>query len=157
MAKKDGVSHGETERLAAVGGLDLAELRPTLARIARLAQAYAKSPNCDVVLLEGELNLIAGIPQIRFQGLVALDFQLEVHPAPEIEAQADLGGGNEEERADATNDQRYDEAPNAPLAHGVLQQRRRGEPPRAGPEVMLLSSARGRFRQPGPRPPGGGP
>ncbi|MFD3264671.1 ATP-binding protein [Phenylobacterium ferrooxidans] len=56
MAKKDGVSHGETERLAAVGGLDLAELRPTLARIARLAQAYAKSPNCDVVLLEGELT-----------------------------------------------------------------------------------------------------
>ena len=63
MAKKDAASHGEAERLAAVGGLDLAELRPTLARIARLAQAYAKSPNCDVVLVEGEQTWHASRPE----------------------------------------------------------------------------------------------
>ena len=62
MAKKDGASHAEAERLAAVGGLDLAELKPTLARIARLAKAYARLPNCDVVLLQGDQTWHASQP-----------------------------------------------------------------------------------------------
>ena len=45
MAKKDGASHHEAERLAANSGLDIAALRPVLARIARLAKAYARLPN----------------------------------------------------------------------------------------------------------------
>ncbi|MFZ3008770.1 MAG: ATP-binding protein [Phenylobacterium sp.] len=62
MAKKDGASHREAERLAANGGLDIVALRPALARIARLAQAYARLPNCDVVLLEGDQTWHASQP-----------------------------------------------------------------------------------------------
>ncbi|MBP8247883.1 MAG: response regulator [Phenylobacterium sp.] len=62
MAKKDGASHREAERLAAKGGLDIVALRPTLARIARLAKAYARLPNCDVVLLEGDQTWHASQP-----------------------------------------------------------------------------------------------
>ena len=62
MAKKDGASHGEAERLAASGGLDIVALRPALARIARLAKAYARLPNCDVVLLQGDQTWHASQP-----------------------------------------------------------------------------------------------
>ena len=62
MAKKDGASRGEAERPAANGGLDLSELKPTLARIARLARAYARLPNSDVVVLDGDQTWHAGQP-----------------------------------------------------------------------------------------------
>nr|QQZ50761.1 GAF domain-containing protein [Phenylobacterium glaciei] len=38
-------------------------MRPTLARIARLAQAYARSPNCDIVLVEGAQTWHASRPE----------------------------------------------------------------------------------------------
>jgi PAS domain S-box-containing protein len=62
MAKKDGALQREAERLAANSGLDIAALRPVLARIARLAKAYARLPNCDVVLLEGDQTWHASQP-----------------------------------------------------------------------------------------------
>ncbi|WP_340646965.1 ATP-binding protein [Phenylobacterium sp.] len=62
MAKKGAASQSEAERLAAIGGLDLMQLKPTLARIARLAKAYARLPNCDVVLLEGDQTWHASQP-----------------------------------------------------------------------------------------------
>ena len=62
MAKKGAASQGEAERLAANGGLDIVALRPALARIARLAKAYARLPNCDVVLLEGDQTWHASKP-----------------------------------------------------------------------------------------------
>ena len=63
MAKTDEASQGEAKRPATGGELDLAELKPTFARIARLAQAYAKLPNSDVILLGGNQTWHASQPE----------------------------------------------------------------------------------------------